>query len=182
VESSNPRDPIEPRVRAAIDDFVARNGSGAEQLVPLLHEVQERLGHLPFAVQEHVADRLGLSPVQVYGVVSFYHQFTTTPRAEHQFRVCMGTACFVRHAQRVLDALEDACGVEAGGISEDRLFNVDRVRCIGACSLAPAIQVDHDVHGNVTPAEARDIVRWLRQGATSGSRGRDEGPEEEPST
>jgi NADH:ubiquinone oxidoreductase subunit E len=180
AEPARPGEPIAPEVWTEIDDFLAQNPGGTERLVPLLHRVQRRLGYLPFEVQEHLADRLGLSPVQVFGVVSFYHFFTTTPRAHHQFKVCMGTACFVRRAQRLLDTLEEACGVEAGGISEDRLFNLDPVRCIGACGLAPAVMVDDDVHGHVSAAELREMVRWLRSGAGPEDEDPVAGPPEEP--
>ena len=91
-----------PPLDRPIDDYLKHNPGGQEQLIPLLHRVQESLGYVPFAVQEVVADRLGLSPIQVYGVVSFYHFFTTTPRGKYQLKVCMGTACFVRHAERLL--------------------------------------------------------------------------------
>jgi NADH:ubiquinone oxidoreductase subunit E len=175
-------EPIEPGVWAEIHDFLERKPGGRERLIPVLHAVQRRLGYLPAEVQEYIADQLELSPVQVHGVVSFYDLFTTTPRALHQFKVCMGTACFVRRARRLLDALEDACGVEAGGISEDGLFNLDQVRCIGACGLAPAIMVDEEVHGNVDPAEVRELARWLRKGVESEAKqtGAD-GADEEPS-
>jgi len=167
AEQAQPAERIDPEVWTEIDDFLSRNPGGRERLIPLLHRVQQRLGYLPFEIQEHLADRLHLSPVQVFGVVSFYHLFTTTPRARHQFKVCLGTACFVRRAQRLLETLEDACEVEAGGISEDRLFNLDPVRCIGACGLAPAVMVDGEVHGHASPTELREMVRWLRSGAGS---------------
>jgi NADH:ubiquinone oxidoreductase subunit E len=181
AEQARPAEPVTRETWTMIDEFLAGNPGGQERLIPLLHAVQRHIGHLPFEVQEYVAERLGLSPVQVQGVVSFYHHFTTTPRARHQFKVCLGTACFVRHAQRLLDALACACDVEAGGISEDGLFNLDRVRCIGACGVAPAVMVDDDVHGNVTAAEARAFVRWLQEGAKSEAEHRDAGPAEDAS-
>lgn len=181
TEQARPAEPLEPGIWAKIDDFLEQNPGGQERLIPLLHAVQRQIGHLPFEVQEYVAEKLDLSPIQVHGVVSFYHLFTTTPRARHQFKVCLGTACFVRHAQRLLDALAGACEVEAGGISEDGLFNLDRVRCIGACGVAPAVMVDEDVHGNVTGAEAREFVRWLREGAKSEAEQTDAEPEGESS-
>jgi NADH:ubiquinone oxidoreductase subunit E len=162
AEEARPRQEIDPSVWPAIDAFLEEHHGGQERLIPLLHHVQQQMGYLPFEVQEYVADRLGLSPVQVYGVVSFYHLFTTTPRARYQVKVCMGTACFVRQSQRVLDALKDACKVELGGISEDGLFNLDQVRCIGACGLAPAVMINDDVYGNLTAQRARRLVRKLR--------------------
>jgi NADH-quinone oxidoreductase subunit E/NADP-reducing hydrogenase subunit HndA len=158
-------DELDPGTFTLVDGFLEQHPGGKERLIPLLHHAQAKLGHLPFPVQEYVAEKLGLSPVQVWGVVSFYHFFTTTPRARNQFKVCMGTACFVRGGQQVLDGLKDACQTEVGGISEDRLFNLDQVRCIGACGLAPAITVNDNVHGNLTPQKARKLARRLRRQA-----------------
>jgi NADH:ubiquinone oxidoreductase subunit E len=158
---------------AFIDRYLEQHRGGRERLIPLLHRIQEKLGHLPFEVQEYVAERIGLAPVQVYGVVSFYHGFTTTPRARHQVKVCMGTACFASRSQQVLDALVEECGAPPGGISRDGLFNLDAVRCIGACALAPAMVVGSAVHGNATPLKARRIVDELRAraGASAGESG-----------
>jgi NADH:ubiquinone oxidoreductase subunit E len=156
---------IPSEIWAAIDEFVETESGGRERLIPLLHMVQHRLGYLPFPVQEVVADRLGLSPIQVYGVVSFYNAFTTTPRARHQVKVCLGTSCFVRNAGQLMTALKDTCQCEAGGISDDGLFNLDEVRCIGACGLAPAITIDGEVHGNLTASKARRLADRLRKAA-----------------
>jgi NADH-quinone oxidoreductase subunit E/NADP-reducing hydrogenase subunit HndA len=165
AEQAQITEDIPPEIWSRIDEFLEANPGGQERLIPLLHMAQEIVGYLPFAVQEYVADKLGLSPVQVYGIISFYHFFTTTPRARHQIKVCMGTACFVRNSQRLLDALKDACQTDLGGISEDHLFNLDQVRCIGACGLAPAIMSDDEVRGNLTPTKVRSLVRKLRKEA-----------------
>jgi NADH:ubiquinone oxidoreductase subunit E len=158
-------DELDPETFTLVDEFLENHPGGQERLIPLLHRAQARLGYLPFPVQEYVAEKLDLSPVQVFGVISFYHFFTTTPRARNQIKVCMGTACFVRNAQQVLDGLKESCQAEIGGISEDGLFNLDQVRCIGACGLAPAITVNDNVHGNLTPQKARKLARKLRREA-----------------
>lgn len=165
AEQVPPRDEIDPKTWEMIDEYLAQHPGGRERVIPLLHKVQKYVGHLPSAVQEYVADKLGLSPVQVYGIISFYHFFTTTPRARNQIKICMGTACFVRNSQRLLDALKDACETDIGGISEDRLFNLDQVRCIGACGLAPAITTNDEVRGNFTPTKVRSLIRRLRKAA-----------------
>jgi NADH:ubiquinone oxidoreductase subunit E len=165
AEEPLPKDEIDPRVREQIDTYLQEHPGGQERLIPLLHQVQEQLGYLPVPVQEYVADKLGMSPVQVFGVVSFYHFFTTTPRGRYQFKVCMGTACFVRNARRLMDLLCEELDVEVGGLSEDGLFNLEQVRCMGACGLAPAVMVDNHVHGNLTPAMLKKLVAELRSRA-----------------
>lgn len=162
AEELPPTDEIDPEVWALIDDYLAQNTGGHERLIPLLHRIQGSLGYLPFAVQEYIADKLGLSPIQVYGVVSFYHFFTTTPRGKHELKVCMGTACFVRHAPRLMETLKQTLGVEVGGVTEDRLFSVEQVRCIGACGLAPAMLHDNEALGSLTPKKLREIVSRLK--------------------
>ncbi|NOZ93516.1 MAG: NAD(P)H-dependent oxidoreductase subunit E, partial [Acidobacteria bacterium] len=116
-------------------------------------------------VLEHVAGKLGLSPVEVYSVVSFYHFFTTTPRGRYQLKVCMGTACFVNDARTICDVLGDLIGLRVGEVSEDRLFSLEQVRCIGACGLAPAMMVNDEVHGHLTPNAIRKLVRKLKAAA-----------------
>lgn len=173
-----PADEVTPEVRSLVEGWVAGHPGGSERLIPLLHRVQQELGYLPFPVQEYVAEALDLSPVQVYGVVSFYHFFTTTPRGRFQLKVCMGTACFVRNGQRLVETIENVLGIGVGQVSEDRLFSVEQVRCIGACGLAPAMMVNDEVHGNLTPTDVRKLVRKLRAQARreSAAAAAEEGP------
>jgi NADH-quinone oxidoreductase subunit E/NADP-reducing hydrogenase subunit HndA len=153
---------IEPATVALIDRFLVDHPGGNERLIPLLHAVQEHLGHLPFAVQELVATRLGLSPIQVFSVLSFYHFFTLTPRGRFPLKVCMGTACFVRHATRLIETLEDTLKTKMGGCTEDRVFSIEQVRCLGACGLAPAMMVGNEVHGNLDTKQLRRLITQLR--------------------
>jgi NADH:ubiquinone oxidoreductase subunit E len=153
------------RSRQIVDGYLADNPGGSERLIALLHRVQEEIGYLPFPTQEYVAARLAMSPVQVFSVVSFYHFFTTVPRGRFQVKVCMGTACYVRGGQTLLEALAEHLKVEVGSISPDRMFNLEQVRCIGACGLAPAIMVNNEVFGNLTPDAIRKLARKLRSQA-----------------
>ena len=102
---------------------------------------------------------LSLSPSQVYGVVSFYAFFTTTPRGKHIIRVCLGTACYVKGSKQIIEKLEQELHLKVGGITKDRKFSLEAVRCLGCCSLAPAMVVDNDTHALVDPSEAVRIVR-----------------------
>lgn len=153
---------IDARARELIDGYLAGHPGGTERLIPLLHLLQERLGHVPVSVQELVADALGLSPIQVFSVVTFYHFFTLTPRGRFPIKVCMGTACFVRHAPRLVETIQDALGIGMGECTEDRMFSLEQVRCLGACGLAPAIMVGNDVHGNLDPNAVRRLITQLR--------------------
>lgn len=162
AEDARLADEIRPETWAEIDEYLAGHPGGQERLIPLLHRVQESLGYVPYAVQEVIADRLGLSPIQVYGVVSFYHFFTTTPRGKHELKVCMGTACFVRHAQRLVETVQQVLGVDIGSVTDDGLFGLEQVRCIGACGLAPAMMHNQETLGNLTPKELRKLVRRLQ--------------------
>jgi NADH:ubiquinone oxidoreductase subunit E len=157
-----PADEVDPGIWSLIDDYLARNAGGRERLIPLLHKVQGALSYLPFSIQEYVAAKLGLSPIQVYGVVSFYHFFTTIPRGRHELKVCMGTACFVRHALRLMDTLKQTIGIDVGGVTEDRQFSLEQVRCLGACGLAPAMMHNSETLGKLTPEELRKIVWKLK--------------------
>ncbi|HHQ47628.1 MAG TPA: NAD(P)H-dependent oxidoreductase subunit E [Acidobacteria bacterium] len=156
---------VDPEAYRLVDRYVEEHPGGQEQLIPLLHRVQEFLGYLPFPVQEYIAGKLGLSPIEVYSVVSFYHFFTTTPRGRYQLKVCMGTACFVNNAQTICDVVGDLLGIRVGEVTGDRMFSLEQVRCIGACGLAPAMMVNDEVHGHLTPNAIRKLVRKLKSAA-----------------
>ncbi len=142
-----------------IDQVIAKYRGRHGALIPVLKETQEICGYLPKNVQRRIAAGLNLSASQIYGVVSFYAFFTTLPRGKHIIRVCLGTACYVKGSKQILDHLEKALDVKVGGITKDRLFSLEAVRCLGCCSLAPAIVIDNDTHALVDPAEAIRIVR-----------------------
>lgn len=127
-------------------------------LIQVLHEVQTAFGHLAADVQLAIAEALGLPPSTVRGVVSFYNFFRTEPRGDHVISVCIGTACHVKGAERVIDVLEDVLDVELGGTTEDGRFTVQGVRCIGACGLAPVMMIDDEVFGRLDRSRIEEIV------------------------
>lgn len=141
-----------------IDAIIAAKGGTPDSLIEILHAVQGELGYLPQAVQEYIAEALGISAGTVEGVVSFYSFFTTVPRGRHTIKVCQGTACYVRGGKRVLESVTKHCGCGVGETSEDLRFSVDVVRCIGACGLAPVITVDEDVYDRMKPTRVAEIL------------------------
>ncbi len=131
---------------------------GAGNLIPLLHEVQKKIGYLPKEVQEFIAEELSVPYSQVHSVVTFYSFFTMEPRGEHTISVCTGTACHVKGAEGLTKKLKDMLDVEEGGTSDDRKFTFNTKRCVGACSKAPIIMIDGDVYGKVQPEDLEDIL------------------------
>jgi NADH:ubiquinone oxidoreductase subunit E len=142
------------RIDLVISKYKNRHGA----LIPVLKEVQDVCGYLPKRVQHRIADGLHLPTSQVFGVVSFYAFFTIVPRGRNIIRVCMGTACYVRGSKEILDALQRELGVHVGGITSDRKFSLEAVRCVGACGLAPVVVVGQDTYGMVTPGRAVQIL------------------------
>src|ERR1051325_2130585 len=126
----------------------------ADALLEVLHTAQELFGHLQEYLLMYIARQLKLPPSRVYGVATFYHFFTFTPKGQHSCNVCLGTACYVKGAAAVQNALEQELGVKAGQTREDVQASVSIARCLGACGLAPAVVFDGAVAGNLTPEKA----------------------------
>lgn len=142
------------KIAEVIDIHKDKEGS----LIMILHAAQEIYGYLPLELQKFIALRMGLPLSKVYGVVGFYSFFSTEERGKHTIHICMGTACYVRGASKLVDAFEDRLYVKVGGVTADKKFTLDVARCIGACGLAPAIMVDDDVYQQVTPGAVGSIV------------------------
>ncbi len=134
-----------------------KNKPGA--LIPVLQSVQEILGYLPPTVQRIIAKELNLPVSEVHAVVSFYSFFSMKPKGKHNIRVCLGTACYVKRANEILAKLKELLRIEEGGITEDRRFSLETVRCLGACGLAPVVMVDHNTHGAVDPVKVGEIIK-----------------------
>lgn len=131
-------------------------------LIPVLQDAQDVYGYLPVSVLEVISTHLEVPISQVYGVVTFYAQFHLDPRGKHIVRTCQGTACHVRGAGKILDALKESLGIPPGKATEDLQFTLETVACIGACGLAPVIMVDQDTHGRLTPLAIPDILDKYR--------------------
>ena len=128
-------------------------------LMPVLQRAQEIFGYLPEQVQIQIAEGLDISLSKVYGVASFYSQFTLNPKGKNRVSVCLGTACYVKGAQDVLEAIVETLNCEPNAITPDGKFSVDAMRCIGACGLAPIMLVNDDVYGKITPEDVPDILK-----------------------
>ena len=132
-------------------------------LIQVLHRAQDIFGYLPREVQIHVAQKLFLSEAQVSGVVSFYNYFTTKPKGKYNVNVCLGTACYVKGAEKVLAEIERILGVKADtNPTADGLFSISALRCVGACGLAPVMVVNGKVYGKMTPAKAAEVIKEIQ--------------------
>jgi len=130
----------------------------AGELINVLHKAQSIFGYLPAEVQEIIAKELNVPVAKVYGVVTFYSFFNMTPKGEHPISVCMGTACYVRGAEKVLDEFRRLLDIKVGETSEDGKFSLSSLRCVGACGLAPVVLVGERVYGRVAPADVENII------------------------
>ncbi len=147
---------------AAVDAIINHNCLKPGALIPVLEEVQEILGYVPKSIQSRIALGLGIPLSEVWGVVTFYSFFTTTPRGRHTVRCCMGTACYVRGGQSNLEKLTSLLKIKPGSTSEDLRFSLETVRCVGACGLAPVITADGETFGQVKPMKIPEILEEFK--------------------
>ena len=128
------------------------------ELINVLHKTQEYFGYLPEEVQQVVADCLGIPVGKVFGVVSFYSFFTMQPKGKYAISVCLGTACYVKGAEKILDALKSELKISEGGVTPDGKFSLDVLRCVGACGLAPVMTINGKTYGRLVPEEIKKIL------------------------
>ncbi len=142
------------RVGRVLERYRGKPGA----LIPVLEEVQAVTGYLPDVLQEWIAVGMNVPMARVFGVVTFYSFFSRVPKGKHQIKVCLGTACYVRGANKILERLEKELGVQDGGVTPDRKFSLQSLRCVGACGLAPVMMVGDDTYGQVQPDKVKEIL------------------------
>ena len=150
---------VKKDVREKIIEICDRFNNNPGELINVLHATQDFLGYLPAEAQELIAERLHIPTAKVYGVVSFYAFFTMTPKGKYPISVCLGTACYVRGAEKILDAFKKELNLEVGQTTPDGLFSLTCLRCVGACGLAPVAMVGDKVYGRLSPADVKNIVK-----------------------
>lgn len=141
-----------------LDDFITEIDAKESDLILVLHRAQNLFGYLPEEIVNHISERINVPKSKIFGVLSFYSYFTTTPRGKNVINVCMGTACFVRGSEPILRELESQLRLKTGETSIDGLFTLDSLRCVGACGLAPVVMVNDKVYGRVTAKDINKII------------------------
>jgi len=146
------------KLQGVIDEYKEKKGA----LIPVLQKAQDIFGYLPLEVQKFIAKGMDVPLQRIYGIATFYAQFSLEPKGEHSIGLCMGTACYVRGAQSILEKLKEELGVDVGGTTEDLKFTLTATRCLGCCGLAPVMMIDDDVYGRLTPDRIPEILGKYR--------------------
>ncbi len=147
----------EPAIKK-INEICDRYVNETTPLMMILSDIQKEYGYIPLEVQEIVSERTGLSVAEIYGVVTFYSFFSLTPKGKYVIGVCLGTACYVKGAQQIVDKFSEIIGIKPGETSADGLFTLDALRCIGACGIAPAVTINGKVYPKLTVDAVPKIV------------------------
>jgi NADH-quinone oxidoreductase subunit E/NADP-reducing hydrogenase subunit HndA len=144
---------------AKIKEICASFNNDPQELINVLHKTQGHFGYLPAEVQEVICSELGVPVAKIFGVVTFYSFFTMTPKGKHPISICMGTACYVRGAEKVLDEFKKELGLQVGQTTNDGKFSLSSLRCVGACGLAPVVLVGDKTYGRVAPDDVKNILK-----------------------
>ena len=156
------------QVSQAIAEILGSHKREKKNLIPLLQEVQKRLGYLPRKAMQGIADSLGMPEVEVWGVATFYNQFRLVPLGKYHSMVCMGTACHLAGGKLILEALERELDIKVGQTSDDGKFSLERVACIGCCMLAPVVVIKDRIHPRMTPFKVEEVLGQYKQEPQSG--------------
>ena len=150
---------MEEKTLKELEQILSKYTNDKSNLIQILNEVQEKFGYVPTIAQEEIAKYLGIEVAEVYGVVTFYSRFTLKPKGKYAISVCMGTACFVKGGEQILERVKQKLGIEEGQTTEDGKFSIDATRCIGACGLAPVFTVNEEVYGKATPQKVDEVIK-----------------------
>ena len=148
-----------PEQEAQLKKVIANHQGQKGAVIPVLHEAQDIYGYLPIEVQEMISEGLDVPLAEIYGIVTFYAQFSLNPKGRYQIGVCLGTACYVKGSGDILEKVKELLNIDVGECSADGKFSLDATRCIGACGLAPVMTINDDVYGRLTVDQAEDILK-----------------------
>ena len=148
---------------SAFMDEVSQQEYAESYLIAVLHKAQELYGYLPQDVMDQVAEKMQIPTAHIWGVATFYHYFNLRPVGKNIVSVCMGTACYVKGADKVLEALKRELGIQVGETTEDKLFTLQEARCLGACGIAPVIMINDKIYGELDAKKTVDLINQYRK-------------------
>lgn len=152
------------RLREETKEIVDKYPKERNQLIAILNEIQEKYGYIPKQSQITISEELSIPMAEIYGVITFYSRFTLAPKGKYNISICLGTACYVKGSQKILDRAKERLKIEAGEVTEDGKFSIDDVRCVGACGLAPVFMVNDEVYGNATVKQFDEVIdRYMKE-------------------
>ena len=154
---------VEERLTKEMEEMLKKHPKQKDSLIAILNEVQEKYGYIPKQCQMEISKYLEMSMAEIYGVITFYSRFTTSPKGKYNIAVCLGTACFVKGSQSILDRLKERLKISGGETTPDGKFSIDEVRCVGACGLAPVFMVNDEVYGNATVKMVDEVLDKLEK-------------------
>ncbi len=155
---------LNEKAQAQIISICARRKDEKTPLMMILSDIQTEFGYIPLEVQELVSEQTGIPVAEIYGVVTFYSFFSLEPKGKYIIGCCLGTACYVNGAQQIIDKFSEILGIKAGQTTKDGLFTLDALRCLGACSIAPAVSINGKVYPKVTVNQVQEIIDELKGG------------------
>lgn len=153
---------INTRVSTSAIEAVKKYKDKSGTLMMSLHYIQDKEGYISYENQKYLSKNLNASMAEIYGIITFYNRFSLVPKGKYNIQVCLGTACYVKGAEKLINALEEKLKIKAGQTTEDKLFSIEKVRCLGNCNLAPAVLVNNELYGKVTIEMLDEIIEKCR--------------------
>lgn len=154
---------VEKKITKEMEEILKKYPKQKDSLIGILNEVQEKYGYIPKITQEEISKYLEIPMAEIYGVITFYSRFTTSPKGKYNIAVCLGTACFVKGSQKILDRLKERLKISGGETTPDGKFSIDEVRCVGACGLAPVFMINNEVYGKATVKMLDEVLDKLEK-------------------
>lgn len=159
VEQKERPEELPPAMIQEMDRVIKQYRGRPGSSIPVLQRCQEIVGYLPPVVQKRIAKGLNMTPAEIHSIVSFYSFFTMKPRGDHNIRICLGTACYVKRVEEVLNKIKEELKIDVGEVTENKKFSLETVRCLGACGLAPVMVIDEETYGAMNPKKVPDIIK-----------------------
>lgn len=154
---------VDNKIREEVKEIMMPYKQEKDNLIQILNEIQEKYGYIPKVAQMEISKYLDIPMAEIYGVITFYTRFSLEPKGKYKISVCLGTACFVKGSQSILDRLKERLHLEEGQTSEDGKFSLDTTRCVGACGIAPVFTVNDEVYGHATVKKLDEVLNELEK-------------------